>query len=105
MMTADDRDFRPPKKVSRPGTPLPAGDTTTSTPARIKTSSCHLDCRSAQRQCRRNSVGRYTLGFEDGFLRGRVDALRCAMREIDDLDVLVVFTRLADEYTLAAGDS
>jgi hypothetical protein len=60
------------------------------------------DAGEPARQCCRRIVGRYALGFEHGFRQGRVDALRVAMRKIDDLDALATLTRLADEY--AAGD-
>ena len=49
--------------------------------------------------------GRYAHGWQAGFRRGRIDALRVAMRQLDDLDALAVLTALADEYQLAAGDS
>ena len=57
------------------------------------------------RQCRRNTVGRHAQFWRDGFLRGRVDALRVAMRHVDDLDTLAILIKLADDYELAAGDS
>jgi hypothetical protein len=49
--------------------------------------------------------GRYAHGWQAGFRRGRIDALRCAMRQVDDLGALAVLTALVDEYELAAGDS
>lgn len=43
--------------------------------------------------------------FREGFRRGAVDALRLAMREIDDPAVWRVLTELANRYELAGGDS
>ena len=104
-------DLGPPKKVPRLGTRLPTGDTTTGVPTPLtkKNQATASDsklrgrrggCEPSRQCCRRNTVGRYALGFKDGFLRGRVDALR----KVDDLDALAVLARLVDEYELAAGD-
>jgi hypothetical protein len=92
-----DRNLGPPE-VSRLGTPLPAGDTTTSTPARIKTSSCHLDSRC---RCRRNGVGRSADVWREGFGYGFRDALRLAQRQTTDPAVWLMLDRLADDYDLA----
>lgn len=104
MMTrAEDDDGRPP-----PGRPPHVAQvvatTEHSTPAPIKTSRC-VDSICAPRQCRRNTVGRREDAWREGFGYGFRDALRLAQREINDLDALLVLTRLAGEYELAAGDS
>jgi hypothetical protein len=97
--------WEPPEKVGRPRTPLPADTTTTDLPALTKNQAAAANSRRAQRQFRRNTTGLYEHGWQAGFLHGRVDALRVAMRQAEDLDTLAVLTRLADEYALAAGDS
>ena len=81
-------DGRPPGRSAHAE---PVVTTPLSTPATIKTSR-RLDCRPAH-------------AWRAGFLRGRVDALRIAMREVEDPDTLAVLTRLADKYELAAGDT
>lgn len=88
-----DRNLRPPENDD--GRPPPGRSahaeqvvaTTSSTPVTIKTSS-HFDSNCAPRQCRRNTVGRYALGFADGFQRGRVDALRVAMNSPDAYELV-----------------
>lgn len=104
-------EWGPPRKVGRPRTPLPADTTTTDDlPALTKNQAATSEFKLRLRHgCgelpRQRHDSRYMHGWQAGFRRGRVDALRCAMREVDVLDVLVVLARLADEYELAAGDA
>ena len=93
----DDRNLGPPKKVSRSGTPLPAGDTTTSVPTPLtkKNQEAALDsklrgrpggCEPSRRCCRR-MIGRPADVWREGFAYGFRDALRLAAREIPNPDV------------------
>jgi hypothetical protein len=57
------------------------------------------------RHCRCNPpVSRYAGAWREGFCYGFRDALRLAARRTDDLEVLVMLSRLAAEYELAGGD-
>jgi hypothetical protein len=64
------------------------------------------------RQRRRGAtVGRCAYAWREGFTRGALDALRVAQREIDDPNLWLLLSRLADrygdpdDYELAGGGS
>jgi hypothetical protein len=50
------------------------------------------------RQCCRRMIGRRAQFWRVGFSAGAVDALRVAARAIDDPDVWLVLSRLAERY-------
>jgi hypothetical protein len=97
--------YRPPEKVGRPRTPLPADTTTTDLPALTKNQAAVSDSNGADagRHCHAGGWRRRDL-WRESFGYGFRDALRLAQREIDDPHVWLVLDRLACEYDLA-GDS
>ena len=92
------RDLGPPRDGE--GGPKPANveespHSTNTTSHRQATSYCHPN----------GNIRRPADLFAEGFRRGFADALRLAMREIDDPAVWTVLTELANRYELAGGDS
>ncbi len=87
----------PPPKETGPSAHQPRGTANTphTTSHRQATSYCHSN----------GGIRRPADLFAEGFRRGFADALRLAIREIDDPAVWTALTELANRYQLAGGDS
>jgi hypothetical protein len=100
-VNSNERDTGPPGRDGEGG-PKPANveespNSSTNTTSRRQATGC---CHSAGS----TPAWRYAHAWREGFCYGFRDALRLAAREINDPEVWVVLTRIAESYTLAGSD-